>query len=66
MLTLEDLLHHLDLHSMLRHLLPHLAQQAVPHLLLPMALQAVLKDIIMQVITCPDSPTNYMHNFSCA
>ena len=58
MATLEDLLHLLALHDMLRHLLPCLAQQAVPRVLLPMDLQAVLKGLITQVITCPNSPSN--------
>ncbi|XP_073358141.1 protein FAR1-RELATED SEQUENCE 5-like [Aegilops tauschii subsp. strangulata] len=48
MATLEDLLHLLALHGMLRHLLPRLAQQAVPRVLLPMDLQAVLKGLITQ------------------
>ena len=42
MATLEDLLHLMALHGMLRHLLPRLAQQVVPRVLLPMDLQAVL------------------------
>jgi len=58
MATLEDLLHLLALHGMLRHLLPRLAQQAVPRVLLPMALQAALRGLIMQVITCPNSASN--------
>ena len=58
MATLEDLLHLQALHGMLRHLLPCLAQQAVPHVLLPMALQGVLTGLIIQVITCPTPPSN--------
>ena len=58
MATLEDLLHLLALHSIFRHLLPRLAQQAVAHVLLPMALQGVLTGLIIQVITCPTPPSN--------
>ena len=58
MATLEDLLHLQALHGMVLHLLPRLAQQAVPRVLLPMALQAALRGLIVQVITCPNSPSN--------
>ena len=58
MATLEDLLHLQALHGMLRHLLPRLAQQAVAHVLLPMALQGVLRGLIIQVIACPNTPSN--------
>ena len=55
MATLEDLLHLQALRSMVLHLLPRLAQQAVPRVLLPMALQGVLRGLITQVITFPNS-----------
>ena len=58
MATLEDLLHLQALHNMVLHLLPRLAQQAVPRVLLPMALQGVLTGLIIQVITCPTCPSN--------
>ena len=45
--TLKDLLHLLAVHGILCHLLPHV--------LLPMALQAALRGLIVQVITCPNS-----------
>ena len=41
------------LHSMVLHLLPCLAQQAVPRVLLLMALQGILRGLVIQVITCP-------------
>ena len=60
MVTLEDLLHlqAQALHGMLCHLLPRLAKQQVAYVLLPMALQEVLRGLIMQVITCPNSTSN--------
>ena len=58
MATLEDLLHLQALHGMLRHLVPCLAQQAVARVLLPMALQGVLRGLIIQVIACPNTPSN--------
>jgi len=48
MATLKDLLHLLAVHGILRHLLPRM--------LLPMALQAALRGLIVQVITCPQLP----------
>ena len=48
--TLKDLLHLLAGHAILCHLLPRL--------LLPMALQAALRGLIVQVITCPNYPSN--------
>ena len=48
MSTLKDLLPLLAVHGILRHLLPHM--------LLPMALQAALRGLIIQVITCPQLP----------
>ena len=48
--TLKDLLHLLAIHSILYHLLPRV--------LLPMALQAALRGLIIQVIICPNSPSN--------
>ena len=57
MATLKDLLHLQALHSMVLHLLPRLAQQAVPRVLLPMALQGVLRGLVIRVITCPNSPS---------
>nr|XP_020156347.2 protein FAR1-RELATED SEQUENCE 5-like [Aegilops tauschii subsp. strangulata] len=51
MATLEDLLHLQALHSMVLHLLPCLAQQEVPRVLLPIALQGVLRGLVVQVIT---------------
>ena len=59
MATLEDLLHlqAQALHGMLRHLLPRLAQQAVPRVLLPMDLQAVLRRLITQVKYLPQLQT---------
>ena len=58
MATLEDLLHLQALHGMVHHLLPRLAQQVVPRVLLPMALQGVLMGLIIQVITYPTTPSN--------
>ena len=45
MSTLKDLLPLLVVHGILRHLLPRV--------LLPMALQAALRGLVIQVITCP-------------
>ena len=50
MSTLKDLLHLLAVHGILCHLLHRV--------LLPMALQAALRGLIVQVITCPNSPSN--------
>ena len=47
MATLEGLLHLQAIHGMLRHLLPRLAQQVVPRVLLPIALQGVLTGLII-------------------
>ena len=58
MATLEDLLHLQALHGMVLHFLPRLAQQAVPRMLLPTALQGVLTGLTIQVITCPTPPSN--------
>ena len=48
MSTLKDLLPLLAVHGILRHLLPRV--------LLPMALQAALRGLIVQVSTCPQLP----------
>ena len=45
--TLKDLLHLPAGHDILCHLLPAV--------LLPMALQAALRGLVVQVITCPNS-----------
>ena len=66
MATLEDLLHLQAVHSMVLHLLPCLAQQVVPCVLLPMALQGVLRGLVIQVITCPNSPSKCVCDFSSA
>ena len=47
MSTLKDLLHLMAVHGILCHLLPRV--------LLPMALHAALRRLIIQVITCPNS-----------
>ena len=49
MSTLKDLLPLLVVHGILCHL---------PRVLLPMALQAALRGLIIQVIICPNSPSN--------
>ena len=58
MATLEDLLHlqAQALHGMLCHLLPRLAKQQVAYVLLPMALQGVLRGLIIQVNYLPQLP----------
>ena len=48
MSTLKDLLPLLAVHGILHHLLPRV--------LLPMALQAAIRGLIIQVITCPQLP----------
>ena len=48
MSTLKDLLPLLAVHGILRHLLPRV--------LLPVALQAALRGLVVQVITCPQLP----------